>query len=422
MSKKLLFSFLTFLSLCIILIAHFWDYQYFDVYTIEYAISYYVITFFIIKYFFKSGLLSIEALFNIFGLLYSNYHIAQFVTLNEQIPKTIGLAMLLSHLSIFVFNISFTLFSSSKKFCAHSNNKRYDLHTQNVLLTLLLALCIATEFYVVFKQIGIVAYFSAERGGKALMMADYSRLSFYKFAIPLVSCASLYNFFSTKNKYSLSLFFISITVALFNSIISASRAEMLSLFLPVLFLLKYFGKIHEKTVIVIGFIAIVLFGAWKSLFWGEFELSFDSEFNTWYDICNNVLRMPDRKLLYGESYLTTMINLIIPFTDSHTLSTWYMENFELDVLARGGGRGFSAVLEAYMNFDLIGIFLIYGFYGWLISRLNTKTTFSTLVYMIVMISIFQFFRSESYSLWKNMMWFKIYPLALIYYISSRIRL
>ena len=36
-----------------------------------------------------------------------------------------------------------------------------------------------------------------------------------------------------------------------------------------------------------------------------------------------------------------------------------------------------------------------------------------------MISMHQFFRSESYSVWKNMMWFKIYPIAFIFFLSRK---
>ena len=412
---------LTRLILFFVLMFHLWDYQYFDIYTIDYAISYFVITYFIFRYIHTSGILSLEVFFNVFGLLYSNFYISQLISLNQQISSNIGFAMFLSHLAILFFNVSFIIFGFKRNTSAKVVGNKYDLHTQNVLLTFFLILCVVTEIYVIFKQIGIVTYFEAERGGKALMMSNYSSLTFYKFGIPLVSVVSLYNYLYFKNRYDLILFLISFFFALFNSVLSASRAELISLFLPILFLFNYFGKIKERTVVIIGIMAVVLFGVWKSLFWGEFKLSYDSEFNTWYEICDNVLKNPDRKLLYGESYLTTLYNIVIPFTDSQTLSTWYLENYEWEVLARGGGRGFSAVLEAYMNFDILGIFFLYCFYGWLIGRLNTNTTFNTFIYLIVMTSLFQFFRSESYSLWKNMMWFKIYPLTIIFFISKRIR-
>lgn len=409
------------ISLCVFhgLIIHLWNYAYLDLYIVDYALSYLIITFFILHYIFKSGILSLEFLFNIFGLLYSNYHIAQFVYINQHIPERIGFAMFLSHLSIIVFNFSFLLFSCKKQSKKATVKKNVNIDSQNKLLTLLLLLCIATEFYVIFEQIGVVEYFIAERAEKALMMDGYSRLTYYKFAIPIISIISLFNYFSEKRKYSLLLFFISFAIAMFNSILSASRAEMISLFLPILFLLRYFKMINDKLVTIFGLFAIILFGAWKALFSGEFEVSFDSEFNTWYNICDNVLRTNDYTLLYGKSYLVTLYNCIIPFTDSHTLSTWYLEKYEWDVLVRGGGRGFSAVLEAYMNFGFFGIFIVYGFYGWLISRLNTKSSFNIIVYIIVMTSLFQFFRSESYSLWKNMMWFKIYPLVFIFFFSSK---
>ena len=119
--------------------------------------------------------------------------------------------------------------------------------------------------------------------------------------------------------------------------------------------------------------------------------------------------------------------MIVPVTNSKTLSTWYMENFEADVLARGGGRGFSAVLEAYINFNVIGNVIIYFLYGeilrafepqkeeWSMNRINYKLVLA----FIILSSMYLFFRAESYSLWKNMAWFKIYPTALIFLFSKK---
>jgi len=172
--------------------------------------------------------------------------------------------------------------------------------------------------------------------------------------------------------------------------------------------------------------SFILFGAWKSLFSsGKTFLYFDSEFNTWYEIFDNVIEAEVPRL-NGKSYADTLLNLIVPFTNAEPLSVWYVKTFEYATWLRGGGRGFSGVLEAYMNFSIWGVVVVYGFYGWLLKQtqlnLEKDDDRAIIIYMILLISMFQFFRSESYSLWKNMAWFRLYPVVIIMWVSRRIRI
>ena len=111
-------------------------------------------------------------------------------------------------------------------------------------------------------------------------------------------------------------------------------------------------------ILIIG--SFILFGVWKSLFSSSriINIYYDSEFNSWYKIFNNILQS-DLSKLFGTSYIKTLVNLVIPFTKTEPLSVWYVRNYEYETWISGGGRGFSGVLEAYMNFGIIGCILVY---------------------------------------------------------------
>ena len=85
----------------------------------------------------------------------------------------------------------------------------------------------------------------------------------------------------------------------------------------------------------------------------------------------------------------------------------------------GGGRGFPATFEAYMNLGIFGVVGIYGLYGYLAKKININTELGLFIFLIIIVSIHQLFRSEAYSFWKNMMWFRMYPMLILYYFSTR---
>lgn len=397
------------------------NYPYGNLLLVEYAFSFYIIGFFVI-YFMKAGnILSIEVLFNGFGLLYSNFYIGELIIKGEQIPEVIYYAMMLSHFSIIVFDIFFCCSHKSNKifFLREKKEYTYDIHRLRKLLIIFLAICIITELYVIVYKIGLQDYFLADRATKTLLLEGYSLLSFYKTTIPVISVVFFYNYFKYGYKRDVFLFAVSFVISIFNAVLSASRAELLSIFLPCLFVLYYWGKIKDGHVIFFGIVGILFFGMWKSLYGGHHTISFDSEFNTWYKICKNILSDPNSTFLYGKSYLNTLINMIVPVTHTGNLSEWYLQVYEPEVLARGGGRGFSGVLEAYINFGIFGNVLVFGFYGWLMKQFDKKNDFQIVVYIAIMVSMYMFFRAEAYSIWKNMVWFKIYPFAIIYYFSRK---
>jgi oligosaccharide repeat unit polymerase len=99
----------------------------------------------------------------------------------------------------------------------------------------------------------------------------------------------------------------------------------------------------------------------------------------------NEFRVPARSLLelieygkgdhlFGSSYLTA-VGSFLPFINRIFVSLgvnpslWHMQQYYPDILARGGGVGFSPVSEAYMNFGALGVILHMYFYGRIINKI-----------------------------------------------------
>lgn len=420
--KKVLIYYLSTVAILFYLLNLIGKYDYVSIHILEFSLSFFVIGYISIADYLNNRLFSIRLLFNLFGFLYTNYYIIQLIENNECIDNYTFFAMDMSYLAIYSFNVVYAM--SNKKSVVQKRQSTDKINTKvfNAGLLFLFIISIVTEYYVVIEKIGLLNYISVSRAERSLMRSDYSLLLFYGYIIPLVTAISLLMYFEFNKRINFFLFIFAFFIAVCNAIITASRAEMLSVILPVMFLCYIYKKISNKTAVVLGALGFILFGIWKSLYSENIEVQYDSEFNSWYEICKTVLSNPKGvHYILGESYLKTIANLIIPVTGIESLSTWYVKTFEYQVYLIGGGRGFSAVLEAYLNFGLPGIVLIYGFYGWLAQKVKPDNIARILLCIIVISSINMLFRAESLSFWKNMMWCEIYPIFILYFFSTKIR-
>lgn len=428
--NKLLIYILYNIIITYFLVITYFNSFYKDIELIPYYFSFYLFGNYTIYNIFKNKqIITLQNSFNVFGFLYSNFYITQMIYSNSKIHSNYYLAMFLSYISIFVFNIFYLFTKKNIKFSYV--NKYLTLSKNNInnltfILFLSLFFCFSIEYYVLFKKIGVINYLVASRASKSLLLAPYSRLSFYKLIIPLISIIALLLYVKYKKRKAKIVFFIAFTLTLFDSILSASRSELISVLLPIFYILEKYNIITKKILLIIAISSFILFGMWKSLLRAsQVEIYYDSEFNTWYKICNNVLDS-NLPMQFGKSYLDTIINIVIPFTNSEPLSRWYIKRFEYSIYEKGGGRGFSGVLEAFMNWGYLGNILVFGFYGFLMKQIQMKiyknNDFFEIIYMILLISLFQFFRSESYSLWKNMVWFRIYPFVAMFVFAKSLKI
>lgn len=426
--NELIMYFLYNVLVTFFLVFAFFNCLYKDFELITYYISFYLFGNYVLFTIFKHNqIVTLQNSFNVFGFLYSNFLITQMIFNHEKINSNYYLAMNLSYLSIIVFNIFFVLTNKNIQ-CKAINNYFYfskkNLNNLIIIIISALVICLMIEYYVVFYKIGIINYALASRASKSLLMRPYVWLTFYKTLTPLISVISLLLYVKYKKKAFKTIFFAAFFITLFNSLISMSRSELISLLLPIFYLLEKNKAISKKILVILIVSVFFLFGIWKSLKSSQIEIHYDGELNTWYKIFDNVSSLSNQKL-WGKSYLDTAINLVIPFTGIEPLSKWYIRKFEYEVYLRGGGRGFSSVLEAFMNYGVLGIVFVYGFYGFLFKQIELKVKKENdlfeIIYMIFMVSLFQFFRSESYSLWKNMVWFRVYPVIFLFISAKGIK-
>jgi len=101
-----------------------------------------------------------------------------------------------------------------------------------------------------------------------------------------------------------------------------------------------------------------------------------------------ILQYGGPHLLFGASYFPALGGPI-PFVArlfaqvGFDPNAWRLQRFHPEVLAAGGGLGFSPVTEGYMNFGVLGIvghMFLYGYsIGWIYRRLSTNSSTSMIL-------------------------------------------
>ncbi len=110
-----------------------------------------------------------------------------------------------------------------------------------------------------------------------------------------------------------------------------------------------------------------------------------------------ILQNGDIRFVFGRSYIST-IGAPIPFISrlfaqaGFDPSLWRLQTFHSDILASGGGLGFSPVSEGYINFGILGIIVnlfIYGYIpGMVYKRFLSKKGVGSLLFFAGTLPIF----------------------------------
>lgn len=367
----------------------------------------------------KTGrLITQGTVFNAFGLLYTEYYFVNASTNDIQIPNDVYTIEFLAVVAILSFNISYHI-TSNRKNVKHLQKNEYDLVRIRKLTALLMIISVLAEYWVLCN-IGLDTVLNSSRSMVTLLMSDFGVFSFYRHTLPMLSGLYLLLYFKYKNRCDFLFFCTLFFISAVNAWLYASRANMLALLLPIIFLLEFYNKLSKVNIIFIFLAAFMFFGYWKGMISGNGVFQIKSEFASWIKIGENII--DENYFWLGSTYLDTIVNLIIPITHMESVSEWYVRTYEYDAYINGFGRGFSQILEAYINFGFLGIVFIFGVLGCLFKKIRLESDFSVMVYMIFLSSVYQLFRADAFSLWKNMMWFEIYPLALIFFLCKVRRL
>lgn len=278
---------------------------------------------------------------------------------------------------------------------------------------------------------GIESYFFVSRSSRALVTRDSLLISVFDTVIVglfwLITAINIYFNLRCGWKYYL----IVLLIAAYG-VLTISLSTIVSLLVP-LYMLNWRKVKISRHLWIFASIGLIISSAWKPVMGAiilgyELNLSgleYPRELLTWVEIFENIINASSqwRDPLLGQSYIDALVSIFLPFYDITSLSVAYVTHFAPEVYERGGGRGFSTPLEAYLNFRYFGVVIVgflVGIFFRLISNNCIKSAFNMFL-MIALCSIaFKFFRSESYSIFKNLFWLQILPVLLLY-LSVKIR-
>lgn len=402
--------------------------------------SYLVFIFISNEYFYTRRIISYGIVFNGYWWLYTNIYLIEQLASDQLFNKYDFTLVLLSLLSMLCFNLFYSFTIIRKRKAGNNNNKKriiiekgYNLNRLIFFLSLILLVAMVMQFYVIFVKIGVNSFVFNTRSGRSLVVAPFRKFMFFEDFLILTSVLSYYIKTFKKSKSVNLIFCFSIINSVTLSILTISRTNFIMLILPILFIASYKKKISNRTIIVSLISVLILFVFWKSLlsgfiFNGSLNLemgNFSGEFTTWYRIGNNVLTdIHSRNIsyLYGQSYIDTLINLITPFTNIEPLSIWYVKNYEYQTYLIGGGRGFSGIIEGYLNFPIVGNILFFMFLGIIFKKIENAKFLDMkylIIYSISLPYIQRIFRSESYSLFKTWWWFYVLVILIVFGLSKK---
>lgn len=283
-----------------------------------------------------------------------------------------------------------------------------------------------------FRKLGFSSYLYLSRSDRSLVIEGAGSLTFFfdLFQIVFVVGAIVYTFH--KSKWLKFMFVTAIINNIGYMLIIIDRSGLLEVLIPLTFFLLHYKKITSRFAVIAGVSAFLFLSFFKvimtNLIMGTSTklppFKMNDEFEAWYGIgirIFNDLKDGSISMLYGRSYLDAMYNMIVPFTNTESLSIWYVKTYYYQTYIAGGGKAFSSIAEAVMNFGYIGVPIYFMFLGllcrWLKKRMNSDIKF--LVFYVLMFTVmYKFFRSEFYSLVKTNWWYYIIPLSIIFLVSK----
>ncbi|WP_252501997.1 O-antigen polymerase [Sporosarcina sp. Marseille-Q4943] len=195
------------------------------------------------------------------------------------------------------------------------------------------------------------------------------------------------------------------------------------------FVLYYtiYKRIKSLYLILIGIVTIFMIPVMHNLknFWITKETNktlsgnwivdiFSSEFTS---ASNNLRIIYEANLEYkkGETIIWDILRFFS--SDYHSTTQWFNEIFFPEVIATGGGRGFSFLGEGYLNFGLTGMLIWMAILGLIIKFLyfySRKNSLTLLIYIISMPTFIYILRADFSNLFSGVIKQVVIPLFLLY--------
>lgn len=215
----------------------------------------------------------------------------------------------------------------------------------------------------------------------------------------LSSIIFLFSSLKKKSKIIFVIGIISFTITIIILLYIGSRSTLVYSIIFFVTLLHYTHKKFSNKIIVIGLLLCISLAQFYALarYFIPYGLMF--AFKETFNIVlknpqlilpwnTNEFKAPAASLLeliqfgeidwlLGKSYISAM-GSPIPFISrlfseiGYNPSLWRLQQFHKDILASGGGLGFSPVTEGFMNFGILGVIIFMFIYGYVIKTIYIR--------------------------------------------------
>ncbi len=369
-------------------------------------------------------------LFNVLWYIYSIGIIVRNYVFSMQLNQIQLYILFLSIISLVTFNYGYLIKSVAQK-----DLTDYSINSKSMKLLSLgvFILSVVVRVYVVNK-IGISNYIFYSRASRSQVLTGMKYLIMFYDLIYLSNVLLLDSYFRFGKKIFRNLFILSLAISTIMAIIEIDRSNFLKVVLPISFILYYYKKVSFKKLILLGLTLLCLFISWKSLLSGiifgnqiflNTSLSVPAETYAWTQIAENIIEGLSKNEInykYGYTYYKAFESLVRPiFQNYEALSTWYVKNYHYDVYIKGGGFAFSSIVEAYLNFGIFGVAIVFFLFGFFVKKIEYRVhLFNYRLFYALLLSVsYKLFRSEFYSIFKNSFWIWGVPIIIITYFSSK---
>lgn len=207
----------------------------------------------------------------------------------------------------------------------------------------------------------------------------------------------------------------------FMSILTISRYDLFAIFIINIFFLLKTNRISTSKLILYSTSLLLFFLFFKQILYDQLlgieyttEGADYSEIINW--VRNTVITLNSNIKYEYNPYLVTLEGLFNPFISSDKpLTNWYMKNLFYENYMDGNKYGFSFIAECYLAGSAYLLIIVFSFYGYLFKKVSFKklTEVNSVIQIIIILTMYKLFRSESYNFFRSITWSYFIPLFLI---------
>ncbi|UUV18853.1 oligosaccharide repeat unit polymerase [Fusobacteria bacterium ZRK30] len=300
-----------------------------------------------------------------------------------------------------------------------------------MLFTGCLVICFSLLlFFILVSKIGINNYFFKSRAVRIFYLKKMSYLNSFKpfFMIGLILLYQ--NYFSRKNKRLKKFLIFLNSLYLILALLENSRLDIMNIFIVNIYFFEKEKIIKKKTIIILGIMLIFILLYYKSFMYSlkgydiKIQRNF-GELTTWIKNYKKIDHSSIEFEFKGEAFKSMMKSFIIPLSGKNdfSMTKWFMNKYYPQIFKEGGGRGFSGVLDAYMNAKYIGVFIyfyILGLFSYCFEK-RRESCYFEIIYIFVILNMMRIFRSEFQIFTKSMWWYTILPVLIIFIFNKFIK-